>query len=156
MNCNFDSLDENVIFKISLSIQNHSPRVGQELSYEAIRRAFKVWEKVTPLRFDEVPYHEIKNGSTWPDIILLFASGYHGDMTLFDGEGGAVAHAFYPGPGIGGDTHFDMDEPWTLNQQEGAGTARSDFGIMQMKSIIISWFCICIYLNVLCHCVSRY
>ncbi|XP_062856831.1 matrix metalloproteinase-15 [Trichomycterus rosablanca] len=107
--------------RLTYSIQNHSPRVGQQQSYEAIRKAFKVWEKVIPLRFDEVPYHEIKNGSTWPDIILLFASGYHGDMTLFDGEGGSVAHAFYPGPAIGGDTHFDMDEPWTLNQQEGAG-----------------------------------
>ncbi|KAI4885969.1 hypothetical protein NFI96_033060 [Prochilodus magdalenae] len=107
--------------KLTYSIQNHSPRVGQQQSYEAIRRAFLVWEKVTPLRFEEIPYHDIKNGSEGPDIILLFASGYHGDMSLFDGEGGSLAHAFFPGPGMGGDTHFDMDEPWTLNQQEGTG-----------------------------------
>lgn len=107
--------------KLTYSIQNHSPKVGQEQTYEAIRKAFQVWEKVTPLMFEEVPYHEIKNGSEGPDIILLFASGYHGDMSLFDGEGGSLAHAFFPGPGMGGDTHFDIDEPWTLNQRESSG-----------------------------------
>uniref|UniRef100_A0A672SKZ3 Matrix metallopeptidase 15 n=1 Tax=Sinocyclocheilus grahami TaxID=75366 RepID=A0A672SKZ3_SINGR len=107
--------------RLTYSIQNHSPKVGQEQTYEAIRKAFQVWEKVTPLRFKEVPYHEIKNGSEGPDIILLFASGYHGDMSLFDGEGGSLAHAFFPGPGMGGDTHFDIDEPWTLNQRESSG-----------------------------------
>uniref|UniRef100_A0A8C2K877 Matrix metallopeptidase 15a n=1 Tax=Cyprinus carpio TaxID=7962 RepID=A0A8C2K877_CYPCA len=107
--------------KLTYSIQNHSPKVGQEQTYEAIHKAFKVWEKVTPLQFEEIPYHEIKNGSEGPDIILLFAAGYHGDMSLFDGEGGSLAHAFFPGPGMGGDTHFDIDEPWTLNQREGSG-----------------------------------
>lgn len=88
--------------------------LGEERTLDAIRRAFDVWGHVTPLTFEELP---AVDGSQAPlaDILVLFASGFHGDMSLFDGEGGSLAHAYYPGPGIGGDTHFDAEEPWTLN-----------------------------------------
>ncbi|XP_008426497.1 matrix metalloproteinase-18 isoform X1 [Poecilia reticulata] len=76
---------------------------------KAIRTALKLWSSVSLVRFRR---REAKEA----DVSIAFVSGAdHGDGSPFSGKGGALAHAFLPGLGIGGDVHFDSAEEWTLN-----------------------------------------
>ncbi|KAG5270064.1 hypothetical protein AALO_G00188260 [Alosa alosa] len=94
---------------ITYRILGHSPDLDEETIDDAFFRAFKVWSDVTPLTFSRIMDGEA-------DIMINFGRNEHGDGYPFDGKDGLLAHAFAPGPGIGGDSHFDDDEQWTLGE----------------------------------------
>ncbi|XP_069828071.1 matrix metalloproteinase-20-like [Dendropsophus ebraccatus] len=72
----------------------------------AIDMGLRAWSEATPLSF-------VKTNQGEADIMISFESGDHGDSYPFDGPRGTLAHAFAPGEGLGGDTHFDNAERWT-------------------------------------------
>ncbi|XP_071944794.1 matrix metalloproteinase-17-like [Antedon mediterranea] len=96
---------------LTYSFLNYSSDLTENQTRETVESALKLWSDVTPLVFTEVS----ENG----DIEILFQAGEHGDDFPFDGPSGVLAHAFYPGPGLGGDAHFDEDEDFTLNGAPG-------------------------------------
>lgn len=74
----------------------------------AMREAFQAWDDVCGLSFE-------RWDDETADIRLKWARGDHGDGYPFDGRGNVLEHAFMPGPGLGGDVHFDLDEEWSTN-----------------------------------------
>jgi len=87
-----------------------------------MKKAFGVWEKATDLKFE-------KKNSGKVHIDIRFERRSHGDDDPFDGEGGTLAHAFFPV--FGGDAHFDDDEDWTVNTPRGTSllmTASHELG----------------------------
>ncbi|KAL2767919.1 matrix metalloproteinase-17 preproprotein, partial [Daubentonia madagascariensis] len=77
--------------------------------------ALKVWSDITPLNF-----HEVAGSAA--DIQIDFSKADHNDGYPFDGPGGTVAHAFFPGDHhTAGDTHFDDDEAWTFRSSDAHG-----------------------------------
>ncbi|XP_051485636.1 matrix metalloproteinase-18-like [Apus apus] len=96
---------------LTYRIVNYTPDLPRHKVDDAIRRAFMVWSDVTPLVFQRV-------SNRYADIEIRFARRDHGDRYPFDGRGQVLAHAFLPGPGIGGDAHFDDDEQWSEFNRE--------------------------------------
>ncbi|XP_007944201.1 matrix metalloproteinase-27 [Orycteropus afer afer] len=94
-------------YNLTYRIMNYTPDMSRADVDEAIQKALEVWSMVTPLIFTK-----ISKGIA--DIMIAFRTKVHGWCPrYFDGPLGVLGHAFPPGPGLGGDTHFDEDENWT-------------------------------------------
>ncbi|XP_059564024.1 interstitial collagenase [Myotis daubentonii] len=91
---------------LTYRIENYTPDLSRVDVDHAIQKAFQLWSAVTPLTFSKVSEGQA-------DILISFVRGDHHDNSPFDGPGEILAHAFQPGPRIGGDVHFDEDETWT-------------------------------------------
>jgi len=86
--------------------------LNRDVIQREIQRAVSTWQSVSSLTFREVDTPKA-------DIILSFDRYDHGDGFSFDGRGRVLAHAFPPGEDRGGDVHFDDDETWTSESQDG-------------------------------------
>uniref|UniRef100_A0A665X9E0 Matrix metallopeptidase 17 n=1 Tax=Echeneis naucrates TaxID=173247 RepID=A0A665X9E0_ECHNA len=85
-----------------------SALLGRDTVRALMYYALKVWSDIAPLNFHEVAGNDA-------DIQIDFTKADHDDGYPFDGPGGTVAHAFFPGERFtAGDTHFDDDEAWTF------------------------------------------
>ncbi|MFS7925842.1 putative envelysin [Helianthus anomalus] len=71
-----------------------------------VARAFSKWATASQ-------YFTFSQARTYQsaDIKISFAHGSHGDGAPFDGQGGVLAHAFYP---TNGRFHYDADESWVI------------------------------------------
>lgn len=96
-----------------------SPGLSKDLVNKLMHHGFQAWSDAAPLKFHEVS----GDGSTGGDIRVSFASLLHDDGYPFDGPGGTLAHAFFPGrDAVAGDTHFDDHETWSY----GGGSSSTD------------------------------
>ncbi|XP_030377643.1 stromelysin-3 isoform X2 [Scaptodrosophila lebanonensis] len=109
---------KNLTYKIS----KYPKRLKRSDVDAEIARAFAVWSEDTDLTFTRKaagPVH----------IEIKFVESEHGDGDAFDGQGGTLAHAFFPV--FGGDAHFDDAELWTIGSPRGTNlfqVAAHEFG----------------------------
>lgn len=105
----YTSNESSCLFLISSSVVNtptYHVMPRRKVNW-AIWNALKLWSSVIPVSFRKVP--------SWQpaDIVIKFASYYHGDSHPFDGPNGTIAHAYLPNGRFGdldGDIHLDDSE----------------------------------------------
>ncbi|RUS68680.1 hypothetical protein EGW08_023558, partial [Elysia chlorotica] len=98
---------------VSYKFTSYTRQLPASLVTRAISSAFRKWSDVTPLTF------RTQSGDV--NIDIAFGRREHGDGygNAFDGKGGTLAHAFFPGSQkLAGDTHFDDDEQWTMGTDQ--------------------------------------
>ncbi|KAM4524081.1 matrix metalloproteinase-17 isoform 1-T2 [Odontesthes bonariensis] len=92
---------------------SNSPGLSNDLVDNILTHAFKAWSDVAPLRFHQL-LRDSRGATAEGDIRVSFARLLHDDGYPFDGQGGTLAHAFFPGRDeVAGDTHFDDHEIWS-------------------------------------------
>ncbi|MFT7803365.1 matrix metalloproteinase-20-like [Arapaima gigas] len=91
---------------VSYSIGKYTADMPERTVEHLIGSALNVWASASSLTF-------VRSFSRSANILVDFVTREHGDSYPFDGPMGTLAHAYGPGEGIGGDTHFDDDEVWT-------------------------------------------
>ncbi|KAI4884523.1 hypothetical protein NFI96_020489, partial [Prochilodus magdalenae] len=107
---------------LTWSVLNY-PKLQSTLREDLVKylmhQALKVWSDHTNIQFSAVSPEQANQA----DIKISFAHSIHEDGYPFDGQGGTLAHAFFPGEvDIAGDTHFDDEEIWTYAAPDGSGT----------------------------------
>ncbi|KAK7488195.1 hypothetical protein BaRGS_00020502 [Batillaria attramentaria] len=99
---------------INYKVVQYTRQLGGNQQNNALRDAFGKWANVVPLNF-----RAVRSGDA--DIEISFVRRQHSD-----GPGNA-----FDGRAISGDTHFDDDEQWTLNEDRGTNleiVAAHEFG----------------------------
>lgn len=92
-------------YNLTYYFQNGTSDITGDQEKQAIEDALDLWTAETDFSFREV------NSESNADIVILWATGAHGDGSAFDGTNGVLAHAFLPpsynSTSYAGDVHFD-------------------------------------------------
>ena len=89
---------------LTYSLRGYPTEISESRTTAIIRDAFNAWLDHIPLKIEPVC------SSCSADLVIDFARERHADAYPFDGNGGTLAHAFFPEDGR---VHFDKDEKWT-------------------------------------------
>lgn len=102
-----------------LSVDIWKPGLDAVFVLDQFTKAFFLWSNASALTITQVRRRDA-------DMVISWYKGQHHDIYKFDGRGGTLAHAFFPGGGIGGDIHFDAEEIWDQRDrnEESGGMSR--------------------------------